>query len=348
MKAAVLHANEDLRWEEYPTPEITENQLLIRIKVTGICGSDIPRVLKNGAHSYPIVLGHEFSGEVVKTGRLTTGFNIGDRVTAAPLVPCRYCPDCLAGNFSLCKNYTFIGSRIQGSFAEYLAVPAVNAVKFNDRVSFEQAAFFEPSTVALHGIFCNNYKAGGNVAILGGGTIGMFTLQWCNILGAKSVTVFDINDSRLSLALELGASQVINTLGQDYLEKAKEQTRNRGYDYIFETAGKTETMKTAFELAANKAKVCFIGTPSTTLSFTPKEFENLNRKEFNLTGSWMSYSSPFPGKEWMMTSQYLSSGVLKVTPSFIFKKFPLSKAQEAFMLFKDAKSVKGKVLLVNE
>ena len=108
------------------------------------------------------------------------------------------------------------------------------------------------------------------------------------------------------------------------------------------------TMQMAFELAANKAHVCFIGTPHVDLTFTPKMWENMNRKEFKLTGSWMSYSAPFPGKEWELTAHYFATGQLKFDPGFIFKKIPMSQAQEAFQMFKKPGFVQGKILLVNE
>ena len=107
-------------------------------------------------------------------------------------------------------------------------------------------------------------------------------------------------------------------------------------------------MHMAFELAANKAHVCFIGTPHENLTFTPKEWENMNRKEFKLTGSWMSYSAPYPGREWELTAHYFATGQLKFDPGFIYKKIPMSQAQEAFQLFKTPGLVKGKILLSNE
>ncbi len=340
MKAAVLHGVEDLRYEEYPTPETKKGTVKVKIRAAGICGSDLPRVLGNGAHFYPIVLGHEFAGEVVEIGEDVEGFEIGDTVSGAPLLPCLSCADCQVGNYALCKHYSFIGSREQGSFAEYVVLPAVNAVKYDKSVPFEQAAMFEPSTVAIHGIRCADYQGGGDVAILGGGTIGLFTMQWAKIFGAKSVTVFDISDERLALAKKLGADYTVNTL--------KEEVQNGKYNYVFETAGQVKTMHTAFEIAANKASVCFIGTPHEDLTFTPKQWENMNRKEFKLTGSWMSYSAPYPGEEWELTAHYFATGQLKFDPSLIFATYPLKDAKEAFMLFKNPSQVKGKVMLINE
>ena len=339
MKAAVLYGNEDMRYEECPMPELKPDNVMVKVMATGICGSDIPRVLHGKAHRYPIVLGHEFSGEVVETGENAKGFEIGQRVSGAPLVPCMKCRDCQKGDYALCKNYTFIGSRIQGSFAEYVSLPAINAVKFDDSISFEQGAFFEPCTVALHGLMANDFKGGGETAILGGGTIGIFTMQWAKIFGAKSVTVFDISDERLSLAKKFGADHTVNP-------KTGEPEKNK-YDFIFETAGAADTMRAAFELAANKAHICFIGTPTKNLTFSPELFENMNRKEFRLTGSWMSYSAPFPGEEWFLTAHFLKTGQLKFGDGLIFKKLPLSRAAEGFALYKMPGAAGGKIMLYN-
>jgi len=348
MKAGVVHAPKDIRFDDITKPVPKEGQVLVKVKYTGICGSDVPRVNGNACHYFPNVLGHEFSGVVAELGEGVTSLKVGDRVAGVPLVPCMKCPDCQRGDYSLCKHYSFIGSREFGSFAEYVVVPERNAVKFEDSVSFEQGAFFEPATVALHGLQRVPYEGGKNVAILGGGTIGMFVMQWAKIFGAKQAVVFDIANERLALGERLGATGGINTLEDGFMDKAKEMTDGRGFDYVFETAGNTITMKMAFELAANKAHVCFVGTPTRELSFTVDEWENMNRKEFTLTGSWMSYSAPFPGKEWDLVAHYFKTGDLKFDNSFIFKKIPLQQIPEAFALYEIPGAVKGKILIDSE
>lgn len=348
MKAAVVCANENVTYQDYEEPVAGPGLVKVRVKASGICGSDIPRVLHHGVHYYPIVLGHEFSGDVVEVGEGVKKIKVGDRVSGAPLLPCMKCDDCQNGNFSLCKHYSFIGSRQQGSNADYVVLPEQNAVVFDKSISYEQGAMFEPSTVALHGIFQNEYRGGEYVAVLGGGTIGMFTMQWAKIFGSRKVVVFDISHERLELAKRLGADETVNTTEDGHMEKAMAITEGKGFSYVFETAGQIPTMHMAFELAANKAHVCFVGTPHEELEFTPAMWENMNRKEFHLTGSWMSYSSPFPGKEWSLTAHYFATGQLKFDPGFIHKKVPMSQAQEAFQMFKIPGQVKGKVLLVNE
>jgi L-iditol 2-dehydrogenase len=320
----------------------------IKVKMCGICGSDIPRVWGDASHFFPNVLGHEFSGNVVEVGEGVTTVKVGDKVSGAPLVPCQKCSDCQKGNYALCKNYSFIGSREQGAFAEYVVIPEANAVVFDKSIPYEQGALFEPSTVGLHGVFTNDFKGGGDVAILGGGNIGLFTAQWCRILGAKRVVVFDIEGDRLALAKKLGVDETINTLNAGFMDDVEQLVGKKGFEYVFETAGAIPTMHMAFELAGNKANVCFIGTPHADLTFTPKMWENMNRKEFKLTGSWMSYSAPFPGEEWDLTAYYYGTGELKFDDELIFKKMPMSQCTEAFDLYKNPKQVKGKILLANE
>ncbi len=348
MKAGVVYGKNDIRYDEIDKPQVKPGTVLIQVKYTGICGSDVPRVNGDACHFFPNVLGHEFSGVVEEIGEGVESLKPGDRVAGVPLVPCMQCEDCQKGNYSLCKHYSFIGSRQFGSFAEYVVVPEKNAVKFSQDVSFEKGAFFEPATVALHGLERTGYQGGHTVAILGGGTIGLLTMQWAKIFGASKVVVFDILEERLDLARRLGAHEGINTLEKDFMDKAMEMTGGRGFDYVYETAGNTITMKMAFELAANKAGVCFIGTPTKDLTFSVKEWENLNRKEFHLTGSWMSYSAPFPGHEWELTAHYFATGELKFDESFIFRKIPLSQIATAFEMYKTPGMVKGKILIDSE
>lgn len=336
MKAGILYGNEDIKCAETEIPEISDGEVLVKVKMTGICGSDIPRVLHNGAHYYPIILGHEFSGVVEKIGKDVDNVAVGDKVSGIPLLPCMKCKDCLSGNFSLCKNYKFVGSSVQGSFAEYIKLPKTNVIKFDPSLSFEQGALFEPSSVALHGVKIADYTAGKDVAVIGGGTIGLFTMQWAKIFGAKTVTVMDISDERLSLAKKLGADFTVNTLREKV---------NPDYGFVFEAAGNPVTIKLAFEAAANKATVCFIGTPHNDVTFTPREWENLNRKEMTVRGSWMSYSAPFPGDEFELTAHYFKTGQLKFDEDMIYRKIPLENIGDAFALYKTPGLVEGKIMI---
>lgn len=343
MKAAVLHGQGDIRFQEVESPEIGEGDVLINVKITGICGSDIPRVLGDAAHFYPIVLGHEFSGEVIEVGKNINNLSIGDRIAAAPLIPCHQCIDCQQGNFAQCKNYSFIGSRESGSWAEYVKIPAINAVKLPDSVSYIQGAFLEPTSVGIHGLSIMNFQGGTDVAVIGMGTIGLLAMQCAKALGARRIFVFDIDDQKLEVAREYGADKCLNTGDSKFKSIIEEETKGRGFETVIETAGVEFTEKLSLEVAANKGNVMFIGTPSKDISLAPHEFEYINRKELTVRGSWMSYSAPYPGREWELAVYYFQKGIIKID-KLIDRIIPLEKISDAFRDIADNK-VKGKVLM---
>lgn len=344
LQAAVLYGQKDIRHEGVDTPKIGENEILVKVKSTGICGSDIPRVLGTSAHYYPIILGHEFSGKIVDIGNKVKNICVGDRVSGAPLIPCHKCIDCIKGHYSQCKNYSFVGSRTSGSWAEYVKIPAVNAVKLPDAVSFDEGAFMEPITVALHGLSVMDFKGGNDVAIIGMGTIGLLTLQCAKALGARRIFAFDIDDDKLDIAKEYGADMCINTGDRSLKKIVWESTIDRGFKFVIEAAGVEFTEKLSLEIASNKGNVLFIGTPSTPISFKPHEFEHINRKELTVRGSWMSYSAPFPGYEWELAGYYLQTKQIRIN-KLIDRKIPMEDITRAFEDLIVPGRVKGKVLL---
>jgi L-iditol 2-dehydrogenase len=348
MKASVLHGPKDVRYEDFPTPEAGEGEVLIDVRATGVCGSDVPRVLSDAAHFYPMVLGHEFSGVVAQLGSGVTGHKVGDRVAVAPLVPCMTCEMCQRGRYSMCPDYTFIGSSRYGALAEYVSVPARNLVPIGEETDFVRAAMIEPSTVALHGLRVGRFRPGEHVAILGGGTVGLFAAQWARILGAKSVTVFDIVAERLALARELGADAAVDSRTEDVEARSAELTGGTGFGHIFETAGQNATQIQAMRLVAKGGRITLIGNSHRDLEFPASAFELLNRRETTLTASWMSYSAPFPGREWTDTVECLANGKLRWSPRLLQgqRTFTLADVGDAFRLYEAPGAVKGKLMFV--
>ncbi len=344
MKAVVIEDNEKIAYKEVPAPEPGPGEVRVKVAVCGICGSDIPRVFDHAAHSYPVILGHEFSGTVDRTGIGVEGIEPGMRVTAAPLVPCHECPDCKRGDYSLCGHYNFIGSRRQGAMAEYVVVPARNIVVLPNEVSFEQAATIEPATVSLHALRLAKYGQGRRMAVLGCGIIGLYAIQWANLLGAESVTAIGRGETGLQAAEAAGADAVFST--EKISEAELLQTLNsRGYDCVFECSGSGQTMALALQAVAKKGTVCYVGTPKKELTFPVRLWENINRKECWLTGSWMSYSAPFPGEEWRMAVEYMASGRLKLVPGIVHGIYPMERAAE---VFETARGGGGRYLLCCE
>ena len=347
MKAVVCYGNSDIRYEDVPDVKPKENEIRIKVMACGICGSDIPRAIEMGAHNYPIILGHEFSGIVDLIGaKVNLDIKLGDRVTAAPLLPCFICDSCKMGNYSLCDNYSFIGSRCQGAMAECICVPAENIIKFSDDISFECGALFEPASVALHAVKKYISVPKKNAAIIGGGTIGLFVLQWMKIFGCTNVVVFGRDKEHLQLAKDLGADYTISTHDENIYDQAKEITSGKGFEYVYEAAGKPETLNYALKLAAKQAKICLLGTQSNDINFNYNIWNLINRKELNIEGFWMSYSRTFPGEEWNITKEGFEKGSLKFNKKMFYKEFLMKDAVKAFECFTNPNEhVRGRILL---
>ncbi len=295
MKSVVIHAEGDVRVEERPLPQLqAEDDVLVKVVSSGLCGSDIPRIFAQGAHYYPITLGHEFSGYVESYGTGVTDMQPGDAVACVPLLPCFHCPQCERGYFSLCKQYQFVGSRSEGGNAEYVVVKRANLFRLPSDMPIEDGAFIEPITVGLHAFHLAQGCEGKNVIIVGAGTIGLLALQCARELGARSVTAIDINPQKLELAKALGATHTCNSreMTADDIQTALSDIQ---FDQlVLETAGTPQTVSLAIDITGPRAQLALVGTLHHDLTLTTRTFGLILRKELTLLGSWMNYSAPWP------------------------------------------------------
>ncbi|PGL71184.1 galactitol-1-phosphate 5-dehydrogenase [Bacillus sp. AFS055030] len=328
MNAAVLYAPADLRYEQTEIPEIHGSEVLVNVKVAGVCGSDLGRVMKTGTYHFPTIPGHEFSGEVVAVGPDVTKVKTGDRVAVSPMHPCLKCEYCEQGDYGLCEDYNFLGSRTDGGFAEYVKVPEQNMVILSEGMTFHEGAMIEPAAVTLHGMKIVGINVGDTVVILGCGPLGLFALQFARIMGATTVIAVDISEEKLELAKSLGADQVV-LASNDTVSNIKRLTDEKGAHVVIETAGVAQTQEQSLRIARKKGRVLFLGTAHHDVVLPPKSFECIVRNELSLHGSWNSYSAPFPGVEWNATVDYYKAGLLKMKP-MITHVFNLSEAPTVF------------------
>lgn len=345
MKAAVLESTNKIVVRETDDPVPREGEVLVRVHYTGVCGSDVPRALRGQVHGFPLVLGHEFSGEVVAAGSLDDQALIGKRVAGIPLVPCGECSDCKRGFYSLCDSYSFIGSRRNGSMAEYVCLPVANVYPVREGIDDLEAAFFEPATVALHAISLAKYFPEGAALVVGSGTIGALLAQCLLACGAESVVVCNRSEDRLRHLRSVKGIEGISTSREGWRDRAMEACAGRGFDFVFDTVACSQTISDSFKLAGSRATVCFVGTPKQDVSLSVRDWELVNRKELTVTGSWMSYSDPFPGSEWTMAADFFSSGTLKILEGMIDEVYPLDETPRAFERFASPGGVTGKVLI---
>lgn len=346
MKAAVLHAVGDLRYEDIPIPETRVGEVLIKVKAAGVCGSDIPRVMKKGTYSFPLVPGHEFAGEIAQINSNTvTDFNVGDRVAIFPLIPCKKCAYCKIGEYAQCDNYDYLGSRSNGGFAEYVAAPADNLIKIPDNVDFESAAMTEPASVALHAIRRTSIDPGDNVVILGAGTIGIILAQWARICGVGRIFITDIFDDKLNTVRSLGFKDCINSSQEDIVKRVVKETQDIGADICIESAGTAATFEQSIRIVRKLGKIILMGNISGNVVIPESTASSILRGQLTIYGTWNSSFTPVPKNEWVTALQFMNTKALDLKP-LITHRFSLHQVNEAFDMMYNRREFFNKVMFI--
>ena len=327
MKAAVLEEKGVMTVKEVATPLPQAGHVLLQVKAVSICGSDIMRYTK-GHRMYNLILGHECAGVIAQVGEGVNADLIGRHAAIIPLVPCLTCEQCQLGHYSACHGYSFIGSRQNGGYADYVDLPEKNAFLIPDDVEFEDAALIEPSTVARHIIDLGSFEKGQAAVVLGAGSVGLMAVQWLHILGARLIIATDVIEANLAAARELGAHLTLNPTKVDVKAEVK-QAAGDGVDLTIEAAGSPQALAQTIQVTRPRGNIVCGGNqpPEATLPLT--FIEDLMRKELRLNGCFMSYSAPFPGHEWTDTIQALQAGQLNMN-KMISQRFPLSQAAQVF------------------
>jgi len=338
MKALVKSRAAPGIWlEEVPVPEIGPNDLLIRLRKTSICGTDI--------HIYnwdewaqrtiaiPTVLGHEFMGEVSAVGSAVTGFRPGDRVSGEGHITCGHCRNCRAGKRHLCHNAEGIGVRRPGCFAEYLCLPAVNAFKLPDGVGDDVASVLDPLGNATHAALSFDL-VGEDVLITGAGPIGVMAAAIARHVGARHVVVTDLNDYRLELARRMGATRVLNVRAGSIEETMSELGMTEGFDVGLEMSGSPDALRALLRTMNHGGRVALLGIPP---GDTAIDWNQVIFKGLVLKGIY--------GREifetWYKMAAMLQNG-LDIGP-VLTHRFPASEYERAFEVMRTGRS--GKVIL---
>ncbi len=343
MLAAILYAPADLRYEEMKVPEIGADDVLLKVKAAGNCGSDLQRIMVEGTHTFPCVPGHEFSGEIVEIGNKVDCFKVGDRVTAYPLIPCMRCEWCLEGEYNLCEDYDYLGSRCDGAFAEYVKVPASNLIKLPGQVGFEEAAMTDPACVALHGIKrAGGIRIGESVAILGIGPIGMLACQWAKAMGAGKIIAIDIIEDKLKIVRDFGVDSCINAIKEDVVKRVIEATKGKGADLVMEIAGSLATQKASLLVAAKRGRVVHIARSYSDVLLPDEVYTRIFRKELEIYGAVNSNFSSLDN-EWKTTLKFMASGAIK-TKSLISHRIKLKDIAETFKKMYQRKMIYNKII----
>ena len=277
MKAQVFYEKEKMKLEEVPVPETGNDQVLVRVKACGICGSDVAYYfgassLETPTGKGPLILGHEFSGEVVEIGAIPAKlglFKPGDRVTLDPVQYCNACRVCKQGYVNLCEKKAVLGVSTNGGFAEYCVSHFTGVHKIADSVSFEEAAMTEPLACATYGVKNMAITVGDFAVVMGAGVIGCMMVQLVKAAGAGRVVSVDVLDYRLEAAKRSGADVVINTAEakskyyrKDLKAAISEMTDGRFADAVITPTGAVEAMEAALEISGRRSRIVYFGLPS--------------------------------------------------------------------------------------
>ncbi len=338
MKALVKAKPERGIWmANIKKPEVGHNDVLIKVRRTAICGTDI-HIFKwddwaKATIPMPMAVGHEFSGKIVDMGVEVKGYEIGDRVSAEGHITCGYCRNCRAGRRHLCMNTVGVGVNRPGAFAEYIAVPAFNVFKLPDAISDDMASILDPLGNATHTALSFDL-VGEDVLITGAGPIGIMAVAIARYAGARHVVITDVNDYRLDLARKMGATRAINVTNDTVDETMKELGMVEGFDVGMEMSGNPQAFRDMLRTMHHGGKIAILGIPPGEMAI---DWNEVIFKGLILKGIY--------GREmfetWYKMSSMLQSG-LDMEP-IITHHFDVDDFQPAFELMESGQS--GKVIL---
>ena len=315
-----------MEYTDFLQPTVGDDDVLIRVKACGICGSDVQGFTgKTGRRIPPLIMGHEAAGSIEDIGKSVTDFKKGDRVCFDSTVYCNKCSPCRKGFYNRCENRQVLGVstpgfKRHGAFAEYVAVPWWIVAKIPDDMSYVHAALLEPVSIGMHAANRSPISGDDTVAIFGAGPIGLFILQSCKLKNVRKVIACDINEFRLDVARKLGADYVVNPLKSDIKEAIFRQTKNKGANVTFEAVGYAKTFQDAISVTRTGGCVVAVGNLEKTAQFDLQQFI---AGELTFTGSYASCG------EFRDCINLVASGKIKVEP-LISDVLSLSDGPQAF------------------
>jgi len=342
MLVARLHGPGDLRVEKTPIPQIESNEILVKVKVCAICGTDL-RMYKNGLNNHmnaePRILGHEFSGIIDCVGKDVKGYREGMRVAVAPNMGCGQCDRCVSGNTHLCEDYKALGVSIDGGMAEYVKIPSAavnqgNVVVLNDFVSFEEAALNEPFSCVYNGFLQYTVNPADKVLIMGAGPIGLLHAKLAKMAGASKVAISDLSEERLQICAKIDESY-ITLQGTDVKNAVMSITNGEGLNVCVTANSSPEAQAASLELMAIGGRVNFFGGLPKSREIVPLNTNIIHYKQLILTGSTRANIS-----QYRQTLKFISDGLIGIK-EFVTGRFSITQVNDAFRTASDARGLKN-------
>ncbi|MFA5015034.1 MAG: zinc-dependent dehydrogenase [Actinomycetota bacterium] len=332
MKALFYKGKKKISVEDVAVPQISENEILLRVKAASVCATDLK--IREFGHfknpdDKPIILGHEFSGEIAKTGKDVKNLSEGMRVSIAPNIGCGHCPECIRGSTNLCENYEAFGISMNGAFAEFLRVPSGYITQGNifilpDTMTFEEGALVEPLSAAFNGIESARINLSDIVLIIGAGPMGILNLMLAKLKGAQKVIVSEINPERIKIAEEAGADYIINPQKQDLKSRLMEFSYNRGPDAIIVSVSSAKAQEETLDNIARCGRIVFFGGLPKGIDTINFKSNVVHYKQVIVTGTTGSSIVQYNRSLELAASKKIDLNRL------ISKKFKLEDAEQAF------------------
>lgn len=332
MRAVVIERPHSWQVMEVADPKPEDDEVVIAVKACGVCGTDLHIFEGEFPANFPLVPGHEFTGEVVEVGRSVKSVKVGDFVAVHPNVPCRLCDFCKEGNEHLCENLQAYGVHTHGGFAQFVAVKEANVHKA-DGLTPTQAAWAEPLSCCLHGLSKVGVKSGEKALVLGCGPIGLLFVQLLLIHGASEVIAADLSDQRLEVARGLGVSFALRP---DELAQIHHEISSEGFSLIVEASGNTKAVELGMKLVRAGGRFLQFGVclPDATVNFSPF---TIYRREITVVGSFSL------GNEMPQAIALLRSGRVQVEP-LTTHQLGLDGFGEALKLMRSGESLKVQIV----
>jgi L-iditol 2-dehydrogenase len=326
VKALVLKEYRHFAIEDFPVPTLAPDEVLVRVRACGICGSDVHGMDgSSGRRIPPIIMGHEAAGVIAEVGSAVTGWNKGDRVTFDSTVSCGDCWYCRRGEVNLCENRRVLGVscgeyRRHGAFAEYIAVPARILYRLPDNIGFEQAAMVEAVSVAVHAVERAPLEPDASIVVVGTGMIGLLLVQVLRARGCNKIIAIDLDKEKLKLASKFGATHTIEAGETDLQEKIGALTSGRGADAVFEAVGLPVTVRSAIESVRKGGSITLVGNLKPQVELP---LQLVVTRELTLIGTCASAG------EYPVCLDLIGSGKVNVT-DFISATPPLEEGAKWF------------------
>lgn len=331
----------NIELKDVSLPKIAPDEVLIEVKRSGICGTDVHIYHDSAFYTPPVVLGHEYAGVITEVGSKVSSFDVGDRVTSPATIPCGTCFMCRINRANRCigEEKRILGvHKADGTFTEYVAVPSKILHRIPDALSLDEAAVAEPAACAIHNLSeIVGINPGDVVVVLGPGPMGLLSLQAAKISGAERVIVTGVSadEDRLRLAEKLGADVTVNVEEEDVVETIKSITDGLGADVVIEASGASAARRQAFDLVRRCGRVGLIGL---TGESTEINLDKVVEGELDVKGSWGTIWS-----SWRTALSLIGSGRIQVAP-LITTKLPLERWYEGFRMMEERKALK--ILLI--